>query len=44
MAISRLYINPKQTGKNGKVLIYCLVQINGKTLKVNTGIHVEKAA
>ena len=41
MAISRLYINPKQTGKNGKVLIYCLVQINGKTLKVNTGIHVE---
>ena len=32
------YINPKQTGKNGKVAVYIMVHVEYKTLKFNTGV------
>jgi integrase len=40
MATQRLYIDEKKKTKKGKVAIYCLVHIQNKTLKINTGVSV----
>ena len=40
MATARLYIDEKKITKKGKVSIYCLVHIENKTIKINTGVAV----
>ena len=40
MAHARLFINEKKVKKNGKVTIYALINIENKTLHINTGVGV----
>lgn len=40
MANTRLYIDEKKKTKKGFVSIYCLVHIDNKTIKINTGVSV----
>jgi hypothetical protein len=40
MANTRLYIDEKKKTKKGFVSVYCLVHIENKTIKINTGVSV----
>lgn len=43
MAHARLYIDEKKVRMNGSVIIYALVHIDNKSLRINTGVCVELA-
>jgi integrase/recombinase XerD len=40
MTVARLYVDEKKEKKNGTVAVYCLVHIDNKTIKINTGVYV----
>jgi len=40
MATSRIYIDEKKKTSKGRVTIYCLIHIDNKTIKINTGVSV----
>lgn len=40
MASARLFVNEKTVKKDGKTAVYCLVHIDNKSIKINTGVSV----
>lgn len=40
MASARLYVNEKKVKKDKKTAVYCLIHIENKSVKINTGVSV----
>jgi hypothetical protein len=41
MTHPKVFFNPERTKKDGSATVYLLVHIDGKTLRINTGISTD---